>query len=386
LLVKQFDQDIANEYLRAVNSGLRETPLHGRHVALGAKTADFGGWDMPIEYTGVLVEHEAVRTAVGIFDVSHMGKVRIHGEGAIDYLNGILTNDLDRIGDGRAQYTMLCNEFGGVVDDLIVYRWAADEVFMVPNAANARTVVEILRDGAPAGVGIEDHHETHGIIAVQGPSSRALIESIGLPADMDYMAMVSASHRGEPVIVCRSGYTGELGYELVVPEIILGPLWDVLLERGQALGAVPAGLGARDTLRLEMGYPLHGQDIAIDITPVEAGLSWAVGWEKPEFVGREALLRQREEGPRRRLRGLKAVERGIPRAHMHVHGLADEELSEPAIGDITSGTFSPSLKCGIALALLDADVEPDTDVLVDVRGRPVRFHVTKPPFHAASTR
>lgn len=369
-----------------MTSGLRETPLHSRHVQLGAKTADFGGWDMPIEYTGVLVEHEAVRTAVGIFDVSHMGKVRIHGEGALAFLNSLLTNDLDRIGDGSAQYTMLCNEFGGVVDDLIVYRWADNEVFMVPNAANASVIVELLRESAPAGVLIENHHDSHGIIAVQGPNSRALIDAIGLPTELDYMSMVSASHRGEPVVVCRSGYTGELGFELVVPNIILGPLWDVLLERGQSLGAIPAGLGARDTLRLEMGYPLHGQDIAPDISPVEAGLSWAVGWDKPEFAGREALLKQRADGPRRRLRGLKSVERGIPRAHMHVHGLADVELSAAAIGDITSGTFSPSLKCGIALALLDADVEPGYDVLVDVRGKPIRFHVIKPPFLAASTR
>ncbi len=369
-----------------MNSGLRETPLHSRHRALGAKTADFGGWDMPIEYAGVLVEHEAVRSAVGIFDVSHMGKVRIHGEGAVEFLNSVLTNDLDRIADGSAQYTMLCNEFGGVIDDLIVYRWTDNEVFMVPNATNASVIVGLLTESAPSGVTIENHHETHGIIAVQGPHSRALLESIGLPTELDYMSMVSSSHRGEPVVVCRSGYTGELGYELVVPNIILGSVWDVLLERGRALGAVPVGLGARDTLRLEMGYPLHGQDIAADISPVEAGLSWAVGWDKPEFAGREALLKQRAAGPRRKLRGLKSVERGIPRAHMHVHGLADSDLSAPAIGDITSGTFSPSLKCGIALALLDADVEPGYDVLVDVRGKPVRFHVIKPPFVAPSTR
>ena len=209
-----------NEYLRAVNSGLRETPLHGRHVQLGAKTADFGGWDMPIEYSGVLVEHEAVRSAVGIFDVSHMGKVRIHGEGAAAFLNSVLTNDLDRIGEGCAQYTMLCNEYGGVVDDLIVYRWSDDEIFMVPNAANASIIVELLTEQAPAGVTIDNHHESHGIIAVQGPNSRALLASIGLPTDMDYMSMVSASHRGEPVIVCRSGYTGELGFELVLPTSI----------------------------------------------------------------------------------------------------------------------------------------------------------------------
>ena len=369
-----------------MNSPLRETPLHSRHVALGAKTADFGGWDMPIEYAGVLVEHEAVRTAAGVFDVSHMGKVRIHGPGAVAFLNSVLTNDLARIGDGQAQYTMLCNEFGGVVDDLIVYRWSDDEVFMVPNASNAPIVVAALRAAAPAGVSIDDHHDDHGIIAVQGPGSRAALEALGLPADHDYMTMVSASHRGEPVIVCRSGYTGELGFELVVPVIILGSVWDALLEKGAPLGVVPVGLGARDTLRLEMGYPLHGQDIAQDITPVEAGLGWAVGWDKPGFDGREALVRQREQGPRRRLRGLVSIERGIPRAHMHVHASGDAGLEGPVVGDITSGTYSPTLKQGIALALLDADIEVGSEVLVDVRGKAIRFAVSKPPFVPSSVR
>lgn len=375
-----------DHYGRAVNASLRQTPLHSRHLALGAKTADFGGWDMPIEYAGVLVEHDAVRSAAGVFDVSHMGKVRIHGTGAADFLNGVLTNNLARIGAGQAQYTMLCNEFGGVIDDLIVYRWSDDEVFMVPNASNAPVVVAALREAAPAGVVVDDHHDDHGIIAVQGPRSREALELLGLPADHDYMTMVSASHRGEPVIVCRSGYTGELGFELVVPVIILGSVWDALLEKGAGLGVVPVGLGARDTLRLEMGYPLHGQDIAQDISPVEAGLGWAVGWDKPAFAGREALVRQREQGPRRRLRGLRSVERGIPRAHMHVHALADVALEGAAVGDITSGTYSPSLKQGIALALLDADIEVGSEVLVDVRGKAIRFAVVQPPFVPSSVR
>jgi aminomethyltransferase len=369
-----------------VNSPLRQTPLHSRHVALGAKTADFGGWDMPIEYTGVLVEHQAVRSAVGIFDVSHMGKVRIHGTGAADFLNSVLTNDLNRINDGQAQYTMLCNEFGGVVDDLIVYKWSADEVFMVPNASNAATVVAALRAVAPVEVTIDDHHDDHGIIAVQGPNSRKAIEALGLPADHEYMSMVRASHRGEPVIVCRSGYTGELGFELVVPNVILGSVWDALLDKGESLGVTAVGLGARDTLRLEMGYPLHGQDIAQDISPVEAGLGWAVGWDKPEFDGREVLVKQREAGPRRKLRGLVSIERGIPRAHMHVFAADDLELAGDAVGDITSGTFSPTLKQGIALALLNSEIEVGSEVLVDVRGKAIRFGVVKVPFVASSVR
>ena len=241
---------------------LKQTPLFDRHVALGAKTADFGGWDMPIEYEGVVAEHLAVRSAVGLFDVSHMGKVRIHGPGAARFLNSVLANDLDRVSAGQAQYSMLCNDAGGVIDDLIVYRWSDDEVFMIPNAANASTVVAVLQAAAPPGVTVDDHHLDHGIIAVQGPRSAELIGAMGLPADHDYMTMVSAQFAGEPVIVCRTGYTGEHGYELVAPVGTLGDLWDELLREGATMGVVAAGLGARDTLRTEMGYPLHGQDIS----------------------------------------------------------------------------------------------------------------------------
>lgn len=359
------------------------TPLHDRHLQAGAKMADFGGWDMPIEYAGVVAEHTAVRTAVGIFDVSHMGKVRVHGPGAKDALNGVLANDLDRIGDGQAQYSMLLNEQGGVIDDLIVYRWAPDEVFIVPNASNAAAVVAALRGALPDEVVVDDHHLTHGIVAVQGPASAALIAALGWPTEQDYMAMERAEFDGEPVIVCRSGYTGERGYELVVPNEILVPVWDALLARQDDFGVVRAGLGARDTLRTELGYPLHGQDISPTITPVQAGLGWAIGWDKPAFAGREAIVAERATGPARRLRALAALERAIPRAHMAVHR---DGLDSPTIGEVTSGTFSPTLKQGIALALVDADVAIDDEVVLDVRGRAARFRVVKPPFVAASTR
>lgn len=364
----------------------KRTPLHERHLAAGAKTADFSGWDMPIEYEGVVAEHAAVRSSVGIFDVSHMGKVRIHGPGAVDFLNGLLANDLDRIGDGQAQYTMLCTQAGGVVDDLIVYRWAADEVFMVPNAANAAEVVGTLQAAAPDGVEVVDHHLDHGIIAVQGPRSAAAVAGLGLPADHDYMTMIASTFAGHPVIVCRTGYTGEHGYELVLPAPSLGQAWDALLAQADALGLVPAGLGARDTLRTEMGYPLHGQDISKRITPVQAGLGWAIGWEKPSFTGREALLGERSAGPARRLRGLRALDRGIPRPHMAVHALADTQLGGAIVGEVTSGTYSPTLRQGIGLALIDSFIQIGDTVAVDVRGRESRFEVCKPPFVEPSTR
>lgn len=365
---------------------LKQTPLAERHVAAGAKMADFGGWEMPIEYTGVVAEHTAVRTGVGIFDVSHMGKVRIKGPSAAAFLNGLLTNDLDRITVGQAQYTMLCNESGGVIDDLIVYRWADDDIFMVPNASNAPSVVAVLRAAVPAGVEIVDQHNELGIIAVQGPGSRALIESMGMPTDHDYMTMVESKFRGEPVTVCRTGYTGEHGYELVAPVSVLVDLWDALLARRDEFGVVRAGLGARDTLRTEMGYPLHGQDLSLDISPSQAGLAWAVGWDKPVFAGRETLVAEREVGPRRRLRGLLSMDRGIPRPHMEVRRVAAETLAGAVIGEVTSGTFSPTLKLGVALALLDPSINIDEEVVVDVRGRESRFTVTKPPFVQPSTR
>lgn len=354
---------------------LRRTPLFDRHEALGAKLADFGGWEMPIEYTGTVAEHTAVRETVGIFDVSHMGKVAIFGPGAAAFVNSVLVNDLDRIGAGQAQYSMLCNADGGVIDDLIVYRWGDDGVYIVPNAANAQTVVAALRDAAPSGLTIDDQHDSHGIIAVQGPRSADVLAGVGLPTQMDYMAFDQATWHEAPVVVCRSGYTGERGYELIAPNSILAELWDAVREQAESVGGMAAGLGARDTLRTEMGYPLHGQDISPTITPVEAGLSWAIGWDKDDFPGKAVLEGQRQQGPSRRLRALKAKARAIPRAHMAVRSLDGAD-----VGEITSGTFSPTLKEGIALALLDSHVAIGDDVVVDVRGRDMAFTVVKAPF------
>lgn len=373
----------ANGHYGHAVSELRRTPLYDRHVDAGAKTADFGGWDMPIEYAGVVAEHTAVRSAVGVFDVSHMGKVRVHGPGSVAFLNAVLANDLDRIGAGQAQYSMLCNDAGGVIDDLIVYRWADDEVFIIPNASNAATVVAALTAAAPAEVSVDDHHLDHGIIAVQGPRSTDVLAALGLPTDHDYMSMARAEFGDRPIIVCRTGYTGEHGYELVVPAETLVAAWDAVVAQAEAVGGMPAGLGARDTLRTEMGYPLHGQDISPTITPVEALIGWAVGWDKPEFAGRDSLVAQRAAAPVRRLRGLLALDRGIPRPHMVVH---TGSLEGPVVGEVTSGTFSPTLKQGIGLALLDGAVSVGDEVIVDVRGRAARFQVVKPPFVEPSTR
>lgn len=353
----------------------KRTPLYDRHVALGAKIVDFGGWDMPIEYAGVVAEHTAVRENVGAFDVSHMGKVRVHGPGAVEFINACVTNDLGKIGPGQAQYSMLCNENGGVIDDLIMYRWADDEIFIIPNASNAGTVVAALRAAAPTEITVDDHHNDHGIIAVQGPKSADVITALGLPADHEYMHFVGSELFGKPIIVCRTGYTGEHGYELVVPAEVLGEVWDAVV----AAGAQPAGLGARDTLRTEMGYPLHGQDLSPTITPVEARLGWAVGWGKDSFFGKDALTAQKEAKPQRRLWGVRAQDRAIPRPHMEV-------VTEHGKGEVTSGTFSPTLKAGIGLALLPTAVAAGDVVEIDVRGKPAKFDVVAPPFLEPSTR
>ena len=371
----------------------QRSPLHDRHEALGAKWADFGGWTMPVEYPrdggGVLAEHLAVRTAVGIFDVSHLGKATVSGRGAAAFLNSCLSNDLNRIGPGQAQYTLCCDDTaGGVVDDLIAYLRGPDEVFLVPNAANTAEVARRLRAAAPDDIDVIEQHADFVVLAVQGPRSADVLTTVGLPADHDYMSFTETSWRlpagqSAPVIVCRTGYTGEHGYELVAPSGAGPPLWDAVLEAGAEYRIRPAGLGARDTLRTEMGYPLHGQDLSLDITPNQARSGWAVGWDKPAFWGRTALHAEREAGATRLLWGLRAAGRGIIRPHLPVL-----DSSGTVVGETTSGTFSPSLRVGIGLALLDRDIgiTGGSELLVDVRGRPLAVTVIKPPFVEAHVR
>ncbi|WP_431936763.1 glycine cleavage system aminomethyltransferase GcvT [Micromonospora sp. RP3T] len=367
----------------AAETRLRRSPLHERHTALGAKFAPFGGWQMPLEYAGggVLREHTAVRTAVGVFDVSHLGKVRVAGPGAADFVNACLSNDLGRIAPGQAQYTLCCDDAtGGVVDDIIAYLHADDHVFLVPNAANTAEVARRLRAAAPADVSVTDEHEAYAVLAVQGPGSAALLDALGLPTAHDYMSFSTATSAGVELTVCRTGYTGELGYELVVPAEHAVAVWDALFAAGDDVRA--CGLAARDTLRTEMGYPLHGQDLSLEITPVQGRSGWAVGWDKPAFWGRDVLRAEKAAGPARTLRGLAAVDRAIPRPGMAVYA------GDRRVGTVTSGTFSPTLKHGIALALVDTDPKlPDGEELtVDIRGRRARMRLTRPPFVQPSVR
>src|SRR5690242_6563720 len=273
----------------ATSGNLLTSPLPERHAEQGAKFAEFGGWSMPLEYTGAVKEHNAVRAAVGVFDVSHLGKAVVRGPGAAAYVNRCLTNDLGKIAPGKAQYTLCCQEDGGVVDDLIAYLRGDDEVFLIPNAANTTEVVRRLAESAPADLAVDNLHRDYAILAVQGPKSDDVLEAMGYPTGHEYMSFVEVEHDGVPVIVCRTGYTGERGYELVIPNAAAVSVWDALMAAGEGHGIVPAGLGARDTLRTEMGYPLHGQDISSSITPVQARLGWAIGWKKESFWGDAAL-------------------------------------------------------------------------------------------------
>jgi aminomethyltransferase len=361
----------------------RLTTLHDRHVALGARMSDFGGWEMPIDYAGggVIAEHEAVRARVGLFDVGHLGKLGVTGPGALAFVDSCLTNALARIGPGRAQYSLCLDDAsGGVVDDLIVYLRSTDDLLLIPNAANCAEVGRRLAAVAPPGVTVTDLHEDYGVLAVQGPLAGDVLDAVGVPTGYDYMGFVDTEWNGSPVTVCRTGYTGERGYELLPSSAAAPALWDALLAEVTASGGLPAGLGARDTLRTEMGYPLHGHELGLDITPLQARVGWAVGWGKPAFWGRDLLLAERERGAGRLAWGLVALDRGVLRPGLAVRGERGD------LGSTTSGTFSPTLRRGVALALLDRSVSDGDVVVVDVRGRQVRCQVVKPPFVGVRTR
>ena len=361
-----------------MTTDLHRGPLHASHIELGATLGAFGGWEMPISYAGggVVAEHTAVREAVGVFDVTHLGKISVVGPGAAEFVNSCLTADLAKIVSGQALYTLCCAEDGGVVDDLIVYLVSPDEVFCVPNAGNTMEVGQRLAAAAPRPVRVLDQHQEYAVLAVQGPRSAELLAAVGLSvAGLDYMAFADVDHDGTALRVGRTGYTGERGYELLPSWEHAPALWEALRAAAGPLGGRTCGLGARDTLRTEMGYPLHGQELSTDVTPLQGGVSWGIGWHKPAFWGREALLAERERGPSRRLRGLRATARGVPRPHMAVRAMAGVH-----VGETTSGTFSPTLNTGIALALLDPAVRPGDRVEVDVRGRALPCEVIKPPF------
>ncbi|HUS62401.1 MAG TPA: glycine cleavage system aminomethyltransferase GcvT [Acidimicrobiales bacterium] len=342
----------------------RRSPLDAAHRSLGAKMVPFGGWEMPLSYCGTIAEHLACRQGAVAFDVSHLGTVRVEGADALDRLQAALTNDLAKIGPGRAQYTHLLDEAdASVVDDIIVW-WVADERFdVMPNASNTSRVVDAI--------GGRDVTAERAIIAVQGPDARRLLESVSAEAAaVPRFGILEVDWKGTPCVAAGTGYTGEDGVEVSVPADAAGSFWQAVLDAG----ITPAGLGARDTLRLEAGLPLHGHELGPGITPLQAGLGWVVAWKKPSFIGRAALEAEREQGVARRLRGLSVEGRQPPRDGNAV--LID---GAPA-GHVSSGNFSPVLGHGIGMAFVPPSVEPGASVSLDVRGREVPATVVPLPF------
>jgi glycine cleavage system T protein (aminomethyltransferase) len=343
---------------------LLRTPLYERHVALGARLVPFAGWEMPVQYEGVIPEHRAVRTDAGVFDVSHMGEVEVEGPRARELLQAALSNDLDRIGAGQAQYTLLTNEHGGIVDDLIAYELEPERFLLIVNASNRGADFEWLRDRELPGAEVRDVSDDFALLAVQGP--RAL-ERLGLP-EAPAFTFAEGAIDGVECVINRTGYTGEKGVELLVPTDRAVELWDQVIRRS----VVPCGLGARDTLRLEVCYPLHGNDIGPETDAISAGLGWVCALDK-EFTGVDELRRIKEAGPERRLVAFVMEEPGIPR-----QGMAIAEG-----GEVTSGSHSPMLERGIGLAYVPAEhAQPGSELTIDVRGRSRRARVVKKPIYS----
>jgi len=356
----------------------KRTPLAGRHLELGARMIEFAGFWMPVQYSGVLAEHRAVRTAAGLFDLCHMGELRFEGPDAAENLQQLTTNDVFRLEPGKGQYTLLCNERGGVVDDCLLYRLGPRDYLLVVNAANTDKVREWARARLRGRVTLRDESSETALIAVQGPRSQTIV---GRALEQDFSDLPSFWARtvhahGAAILVSRTGYTGEDGFELYLDAEAAANLWDRLLQVGQADGLVPAGLGARDTLRLEARLPLYGNELTEEISPLEAGLGFAVKFDKGDFVGREALLAQQEGGAARRLIGFEMLERGVPR-----HGYPIVHQGRE-VGWVTSGSFSPTLEKEIGMGYVPAALalEAGAEIAVDIRGRLRRARVVEGRF------
>ncbi|SFJ21428.1 aminomethyltransferase [Halobacillus dabanensis] len=361
---------------------LKRTPLFHEYKKLGAKTIDFGGWDLPVQFSSIKEEHEATRTAAGLFDVSHMAEVMVEGTDSLNFLQKMLTNDVSKLEPGKAQYTIMCYEDGGTVDDLIVYHLAENKYLLVVNAANRSKDFEWLKEHQEGDVTIEDVSDEYVQLAIQGPRAEEALQTL---TDVDLSSIkffrfrqdVSLKGIKGKALVSRTGYTGEDGFEIYLQADSGADLWQAVLNAGEPLGLKPVGLGARDTLRFEANLALYGQELSEDITPIEAGLNFAVKIKKDgDFIGKEVLKKQKEEGPSRKLVGIEMIDKGIPRTHYDV--LDGEEV----IGFITTGTQSPTLGKNVGLALIKtAYAEEGTEVTVQVRKRRLKAKVVKTPFY-----
>lgn len=358
---------------------MKQTPLYDRHIALNARIIDFGGWALPVQYSGIMEEHESVRSTAGLFDVSHMGEIVVTGRDAQSFLQHILTNDIVKAVDGQAVYSPMCYPTGGVVDDLIVYRLGAQNYLLVVNASNTDKDYAWITEHLSGDVCASNVSNDWAQLALQGPKAQAMLQKLtGYPLDSIRFFHFATDVRiaGIPAIVSRSGYTGEDGFEIYLPPGGAIKLWDALLEAGSGEGLLPCGLGARDTLRFEAALPLYGQEISQDISPLEAGLSRFVKLDKPDFIGRDALAKQAAQGTARKLVGFEMTGRGIPRSHYEI------EKDGIAIGFVTTGSFSPTLKKNIGLALVKSQYAADaTQMDIIIRDKPVEARVIPIPFY-----
>ncbi len=358
----------------------KKTPLFNEHKICGGKIIEFAGYGLPISYTSINEEHNIVRKRVGVFDVSHMGEFSISGPGALDFLQRMTTNDLSILSPGQAQYSILCNENGGIVDDLIIYK-KQNEYLMVVNASNSIKNLNWLNEHADENVLIEDISDFVGLLAIQGPESRKLLDKIS-DIEMYKIAFYNfknGSINGIDVMISRTGYTGELGYELYVHSDSLIDLWAILIKEGKNFGLKPVGLGCRDTLRMEMKYPLYGVDINENTNPLEAGLRWAVKLNKKNFIGKNKLLKI-QNNPKKKLVCIEMNERAIPRYGNNIL------FKDCIVGKVTSGTMSPSLKKGICMGYIDSSISSEGNAIsIDIRGKNKKGVIVKSPFYKSGS-
>jgi aminomethyltransferase len=359
---------------------LRRTPLYPLYEKQGAKTIDFGGWDLPVQFSSIMKEHEAVRTQAGLFDVSHMGEFTVKGEGSLTFLQQLMTNDISKLEEGQALYTLMCYTDGGVVDDLLVYKLKEHDYMLVVNASNIDKDYEWLQKHVEDGVELDNLSDEMSLIALQGPLAERIMKKVcDAPVETlgSYRFLQDVQIMDASVLISRTGYTGEDGFEIYTDNESVLMVWERLLEAGEEDGLIAAGLGARDTLRFEARLPLYGQELSSTITPIEAGLGFFVKLDKGDFMGREVLLEQKTNGAPRKLVGIEMIDRGIPRSHYPVYDKDDRH-----IGEVTTGTQSPTLKTNIGLALIEtAFASIGTELYVEIRGKRLKAVVIKAPFY-----
>lgn len=358
---------------------LKRTVLYDYYAEYGGKTIDFGGWDLPVQFSGIKAEHEAVRTKAGLFDVSHMGEVLVTGEGALGFLQKVMTNDLAKLNIGQAQYTTMCYENGGTIDDLLIYKRDENNYLLVVNASNLEKDLEWMKKHATENVAIENKSDDYALLALQGPRAEAILQTLTEEPLKDikfFKFKEDLQIAGKSVLISRTGYTGEDGFEIYGSPDAIVSLWESILKAGESEGLIPAGLGARDTLRFEAGLPLYGQELSENISPLEAGLNFVVKLNKEDFIGKQALTKQKEEGIPRKLVGIEMLERGIPRTGYPVL------LNDEQIGEVTTGTQSPTLNKNIGFALVQtAHAEIGQEITVQVRKRQLKAVIVQTPFY-----